>query len=51
MAQVIPFKRESWKHKIGSDKERIEQEKIVKKLKTLFFNSYKRQFWTSKNYR
>jgi hypothetical protein len=51
MAQVIPFKRESWKYKIGSDKELIEQEKIVKKLKTLFFNSYKRQFWTSKNYR
>ena len=46
MAQVIPFKRESWKHKIGSDKERQEQEKINKKLKTLLFNSYKRQFWT-----
>jgi hypothetical protein len=27
MAQVIPFKRESWEHKIGSDKERQEQEK------------------------
>jgi hypothetical protein len=51
MAQVIPFKRESWKHKIGSDKERIEQDKIVKKLKTLFFNSYKRQFWSRKEYK
>jgi len=51
MAQVIPFKRESWEHKIGSDKERIEQEKITKKLKTLFFNSYKRQFWSRKEYR
>jgi len=51
MAQVIPFKRESWEHKIGSDKERIEQDKINKKLKTLFFNSYKRQFWISKQYR
>jgi hypothetical protein len=51
MAQVIPFKRESWKHKIGSDKERTELNLVVKKLKTLFFNSYKRQFWTSKNYR
>ena len=51
MAQVIPFKRESWEHKIGSDKERFEQEKILRKLRTLFFNSYKRQFWSSKQYR
>ena len=51
MAQVIPFKRESWKHRIGSDKERQDQEKITKKLKTLFFNSYKRQFWFKKEYR
>jgi hypothetical protein len=51
MAQVIPFKRESWKHKIGSDKERQEQEKITRKLKTLFFNSYKRQFWSRKEYK
>ena len=51
MAQVIPFKRESWEHKIGSDKERQEQEKITRKLKTLFFNSYKRQFWSRKEYK
>jgi len=51
MAQIIPFKRESWEHKIGSDKERKEQENITKKLKTLFFNSYKRQFWFKKEYR
>ena len=51
MSQVIPFKRESWEHKIGSDKERIEQDKITSKLKTLFFNSYKKQFWSSKQYR
>jgi hypothetical protein len=51
MAQVIPFQRESWEHKIGSNKERQEQEKIIRKLKTLFFNSYKRQFWTRKEYR
>ena len=51
MAQVIPFKRESWEHKIGSDKERIEQSLITSKLKTLFFNSYKRQFWSRKEYK
>jgi len=51
MAQVIPFKRESWEHKIGSDKERIEQNKINQKLKVFFFNSYKKQFWFKKEYR
>jgi hypothetical protein len=51
MVQVIPFKRESWEHKIGSDKERKEQENISRKIKTLFFNSYKRQFWSRKEYK
>jgi hypothetical protein len=51
MAQVIPIKRDSWKHKIGLDKERWEQSMISAKLKTLFFNSYKRQFWQRKEYR
>ena len=51
MAQLIPFKRESWEHKIGSDKELIEQNKVTRKLKTLFFNSYKRQFWSRKEYK
>jgi len=51
MAQVIPIKRDSWKHEIGSDKERQEQNKITAQLKTLFFNSYKKQFWSRKEYR
>ena len=51
MAQVIPFKRDAWEHEIGSDKERIEQNIVTAKLKTLFFNSYKRQFWSRKEYK
>jgi hypothetical protein len=51
MAQIIPFKRESWEYKIGSEKERVEQDKINKKLRTIFFNSYKKQFWSKKDYR
>ena len=51
MAQVIPFKRESWKHNIGSDKELQEQKKVREKLSTLLYNSYKKQFWVSKDYR
>ena len=51
MAQVIPFKRESWKHNIGSKKDLAENEKTTQKLRTILFNSYKRQFWFKKDYR
>lgn len=51
MAQVIPFKRDSWEHVIGGDKERKEEHLTTAKLKTLFFNSYKRQFWSRKEYK
>jgi len=51
IAQLIPIKRDSWKSKIGSDKEIKEQELLYAKLKTLFFNSYKRQFWNRKEYK
>lgn len=51
MAQVIPIKRDSWKLNIGSTKERNEQEMINSKLKTLLFNSYKKQFWSRKEYK
>ena len=51
MAQVIPFKRESWSHILGSDKEIKEQNLINAKLHSLFFNSYKLQFWSKKEYR
>ena len=50
MAQVIPFKRESWKHSIGSEKDLVEANLIVAKLKSLLFNSYKKQFWSRKEY-
>jgi hypothetical protein len=51
VAQVIPFKREPWKHKIGHEKEIKEQGLITAKLKTLLFNSYKKQFWQRKEYK
>ena len=51
MAQVMPFKRESWQHDLGSGKEREEQEKITAQLLSLFFNSYKKQFWSRKEYK
>jgi hypothetical protein len=51
IAQVIPFKRDSWQMKIGSEKEMIEQRKTTEKLLTKFFNSYKHFFWSKKEYR
>ena len=51
MAQLIPIKRDEWEHNIGSQNEIMEQNKVTGKLKTLFFNSYKRQFWSRKEYK
>lgn len=49
MVQVIPFKRDSFKMDIGVDLK--EQKVVTTKLKSLWFNSYKRQFWSRKEYR
>ena len=51
MVQIIPIKRDVWKHNMGTDSERREQSIVTAKLKTLFFNSYKKQFWHRKEYR
>jgi hypothetical protein len=51
MAQVIPFKRESYELEIGSMKDEKEnQEILLRKLKSTFFNAYKEKFWTKKEY-
>lgn len=51
MVQVIPFKRDVFKMEFGSNKDLYDQSKVVNKLRSLWFNSYKRQFWTRKEYR
>jgi hypothetical protein len=51
IAQVIPFKREDWKMKIGSEKDLKEQDRIAKQLNTKFFDRYKGMFWSKKEYR
>lgn len=51
IAQVIPFKRESWKHEIGSKKEVIENNRIGVKIRATLYNSYKQHFWFKKEYR
>lgn len=50
MAQIIPFERQTWKIQIGNKENIKEQIKLRLKLKTKFFDSYKTQFWTKKEY-
>lgn len=48
IAQVIPFKRDSWKKNIGGKKE---QERTVRSNQTIllfFSNAYKKLFWSKK---
>jgi hypothetical protein len=51
LAQVIPFRRDDWTMRIGDDKDRQRQAGVTTRLRSLWFNSYKRQFWTRKQYR
>lgn len=51
MAQVIPFKRESWTMEIGDVNALQEQNSTTIKLRTKFFDSYKSQFRQPKEYR
>lgn len=49
MVQVIPFRRDSYKMSIGTDTSGPKE--VLAKLTALLFNSYKRQFWSRKEYR
>lgn len=51
IAQVIPFKRDSWKMKIGNKEEIDKIDKVDKLLNSIFFNRYKKLFWTKKEYK
>ncbi len=50
IAQVIPFKRDSWKIEFGSEIERNEQVNVTTKIRTKFFDKYKSMFWNKKEY-
>jgi hypothetical protein len=49
-AQIIPFKRENWKSKLGGDKEKKKYFSDLRKFKTIFFDRYKKFWWNKKNY-
>jgi hypothetical protein len=51
IAQVIPFKRESWKMQLGSKKEIESINKTNAFLKSKFFDGYKNYFRSNKEYK
>jgi hypothetical protein len=51
IAQVIPFKRDSWELQLGGDKELREQQHVTNKLQTKFFDRYKQMFRAPKEYK
>lgn len=51
IAQIIPFKRETWKIKLGTKKDLLEQKKNIKQLQSRFFDRYKNMFRSPKEYK
>jgi hypothetical protein len=51
MAQVIPFKRESWEMGMGTQEDLQNLNKTTTRLRTRFFDSYKSQFRQPKEYK
>jgi hypothetical protein len=51
IAQVIPFKRDSWKMVFGNKEDIYESNFQVKKLRSRIFDSYKSQFRQAKEYK
>jgi hypothetical protein len=51
IAQVIPFKRDSWKRTFGDNKDVEYINNKLQKHKTTFFDAYKKTFWHKKEYK
>lgn len=51
MAQVIPFRRNSYRMAIGDESDRAAQNKQRFHLRSVFVNGYRKKFWQRKEYR
>jgi hypothetical protein len=51
IAQVIPFKRDPWELKFGGHDEVHENQRILTRLRSTFFDGYKSKFRQEKDYR
>lgn len=51
IAQVVPFKRESWKLEVNSKKKNVDKAMRVKEtVSTLFQNGYRHKYWQRKGF-
>ena len=51
IAQVIPFKRDSFKMILGNEYDMQKSQNTINKVRTRFFDSYKNKFWHRKEYK
>ena len=49
--QIIPFKRENWDSSLGGEKERKKYEIVSNKSFRVFFDRYKKFWWSKKEYK
>ena len=49
--QVIPFKRENWISSLGTDEDRVKYNIDVRKFGRVFFDRYKKYWWSKKEYK
>jgi hypothetical protein len=50
IVQVIPFKRDNWKMKLGGEKESHNAKLDLAKVNSKWFDGYKKLFWSKKSY-
>jgi hypothetical protein len=51
LVQVIPFKRDSWKSRLGTEEDLKEMREDHSRLSNSFFDRYKTMFWERKNFK
>jgi hypothetical protein len=51
IAQVIPFKRDNWQMSIGNSNNILKHEKVLNKIKGIFFEAYKNFYRSEKEFK
>lgn len=51
IAQVIPFKRDTWKSTEGNKKDLSKVNRTIDTIRSMFFDGYKINFWDRKHYK
>ena len=51
MAQVVPFRRESYEMSFGDDTQRVGASRQLDSMRTVFINAYRKFMWSPKSYK